>query len=352
MAEKQKQLVFLSCSPDGIHRALQERNGEWRTGTPYGQTAVTCLEADENDPRVVYAGTREDGVLVSRDAGASWQHLGLAGIKVRSLAVSLHDSQVIYAGTKPAFLYRSQDGGENWHELEGFRRIPGRWWWFTPAEPPFNQPIVQEICVSPQDPDLLLAGIEFGGLVGSTDGGETWSGHRKGAMRDCHSLTFHQTNGQYAYQGGAGRQVNCTFTRNAGETWTSDPDGIEKKTYGWAVAADPEDPEVVYVSSSPQPSLKGPYQPPAHIDGQAHASIFRKRGDEPWVQLSGGLPQPLDFMAYALVTLPGKPGQLYAGMSDGAVWYTSDCGDNWEKLPFELNKIHMRMTILEDSVSE
>ena len=70
------------------------------------------------------------------------------------------------------------------------------------------------------------------------------------------------------------------------------------------------------------------------------------------MKLTGGLPQPLDHMAYALVTLPGRPGQLYAGMSDGAVWVTSDYGDSWAKLPFELNKIHMRMTILEDRVYE
>jgi len=62
---------------------------------------------------------------------------------------------------------------------------------------------------------------------------------------------------------------------------------------------------------------------------------------------SGGLPQPLDYMAYALVTDPGAPGHLYAGLSNGDVWHTADFGDNWNQLPFNLRRIERSMILIQ-----
>jgi hypothetical protein len=86
--------------------------------------------------------------------------------------------------------------------------------------------------------------------------------------------------------------------------------------------------------------------PAAHVDGQANASIFRKIGNGPWQKLGGGLPQPLDYMAYALLTDPNAPGHLYAGLSNGDVWHTADYGDSWQQLPFNLTGIHRTMIAL------
>jgi hypothetical protein len=60
---------------------------------------------------------------------------------------------------------------------------------------------------------------------------------------------------------------------------------------------------------------------------------------EPWQKLSGGLPDPLDYMAYALLTDPAAPGHLYAGLSNGDVWSSADYGDSWQRLPFDLGAI-------------
>jgi hypothetical protein len=79
--------------------------------------------------------------------------------------------------------------------------------------------------------------------------------------------------------------------------------------------------------------------PAAHIDGEANAYIFRSTGGAPWEKLGGGLPEPLDYMAYALLTDPGAPGHLYAGLSNGDVWHSVDYGDTWQQLPFRLPAI-------------
>ncbi len=109
--------------------------------------------------------------------------------------------------------------------------------------------------------------------------------------------------------------------------------------YGWAVAADPADPEIWYVAASP-----GPRQ--AHTPGRAEAYIYRARGSGVWERLGGGLPQPLEHMPYALITDPDGPGRLYAGLSNGDVWFSANHGDSWEQLPVNLGAIRRSMIAL------
>ena len=218
-----------------------------------------------------------------------------------------------------------------------------RWWWFSPADPPGIEPYVQAITISPQAPDIILAGIELGGVLRSSDGGLSWSRHRKGAVLDCHSLKFHPTNGNWVYEGGGG---GAAVSQDGGLTWRKPKLGL-KKTYGWMVAADPARPEIWYLSASSMPSLlRGEFIPPAHNDGHANASIFRSVGGAAWEQLSGGLPEPLDFMAYGLITDPLAPGHLYAGLSNGEIWSSTDYGDHWLCLPVNLGSIQRSLVMI------
>jgi photosystem II stability/assembly factor-like uncharacterized protein len=196
---------------------------------------------------------------------------------------------------------------------------------------------VQAIALSPTDPEVMLVGIEFGAVVRSTDGGKTWAGHRKGALRDCHSLTFHAVDGDWAYEAG-GTGGGAAVSRDGGETWRQPRAGLDRH-YSWAVAADPARPGVWYVSVSPGPGK-------AHSAGNAQAYIFRSSGGAAWQRLGGGLPQPLDHMAYALLTDPAAPGHLYAGLSNGDVWGSTDHGDTWRKLSFNLGGIHRTLIML------
>ena len=74
----------------------------------------------------------------------------------------------------------------------------------------------------------------------------------------------------------------------------------------------------------------------AFSTGHASTSIFRATEDGRWKKLACGLPQPLDYMAYALLTNPDAPGHLYAGLSNGDIWHSSDHGDTWVQLPLNL----------------
>ncbi|HEX9131889.1 MAG TPA: hypothetical protein VF844_06330, partial [Ktedonobacteraceae bacterium] len=318
--------TFLAMTDHGLASATRGTNDVWSVEVLLAEQDVRCLAADPLNPHALYVGTQGKGVLRSNDGGRTWCPAGLAGHIVKALAISRTQPGTIYAGTKPALLFVSRDGGANWTELASFRRIPSRWFWFSPAEKPHSA-YVQAIALSPTDPKTLLVGIEFGAVVQSRDGGQSWTGHRRGALRDCHSLTFHATHGDWVYESG-GTGAGVSVSRDAGATWIQPKEGLDRH-YGWAVAADPAQPNVWYASLAPGPRS-------AHSEHNAQAAIVRAIGGAPWQTLTGGLPQPLNYMPYALLTDPSAPGQVYAGLSNGEVWHSTDHGDVWHQLPFRL----------------
>jgi photosystem II stability/assembly factor-like uncharacterized protein len=279
----------------------------------------------------VLAGTQGDGLFRSDDAGSTWTPSGLEGSIVKSVSFCAAEPATAYAGTKPPHIFRSDDGGRSWSELESFRNVRGRSIWRQPAERP-STAYVQALACSPTDPDVVVAGMEAGAVVRTTDGGRTWSNHLKGSCRDCHSLHLHP-DGQHVYEGGgAVRKPGVAVSADRGETWERPADGLDL-AYGWAVAADPADPGIVYISLSPGPMK-------AHSEGQAEAGIFRRDGDGPWQRLGGGLPEPIPDMPYALITHPGTPGYLLAGLANGDLWETDDHGESWRLAAVRFEAVH------------
>jgi photosystem II stability/assembly factor-like uncharacterized protein len=327
--------VFLACHDSGISRAGCGPDGDWVVERLIPDQPVTCLAGDPSNPLRVYAGTRR-GVLRSDDGGRTWRASGMDGQIVKSLAVSPHAPQVIYAGTKPALMFVSRDGGGTWTELESFRRIPNRWWWFSPAEPPDRRPYVISIALSPVDPGVLLAGVEFGAVVRSDDGGVTWSRHRPGALRDCHSLKFHTTDGDWVYEAG-GTGGGASVSRDGGRTFRKAKRGLEKN-YGIVCAADPGNPEIWYVCVAPSPFNAFGENPQIYL--------YRRTNGTGW-QPIGWESHPMPAAPTALVTLPGAPGQLYAGLQNGEVWHTSNYGDSWTRLPFSFDGIWFSLVVIE-----
>jgi photosystem II stability/assembly factor-like uncharacterized protein len=295
---------------DAIAR-LDEAGGEWTVALSLPGSGAQCLAVDPADLDTVYAGLRDGGVRRTADGGRTWLDSSLPAPAVFSLAVSAVDGAV-YAGTEPSALYRSDDGGRSWRELSGLLDIPSRPTWSFPPRPWTSH--VRWIAPSPHDGDLLLAGIELGGLMRSTDGGETWQDHRPGAQRDVHSLAWHPRAAGRAYEAGGG---GAAWSEDAGDTWRPADEGRDRH-YTWSVAVDPDDPDRWYVSAS-----TGPFA--AHGGGGPHARIYARR-DAAWQALGGGLPEPLPAMPYALVATDGR---LFAAMADGQLWESPDRGETW-----------------------
>jgi len=327
--------TFIATIGKGIARATEGDNGQWQVETLLTGSDVNCIAGDPLDKRRVYAGTNGGGVLRSDDGGKTWRPAGLGGRPIKAIAARPTIPDLVYAGTRPAFMFVSRDGGDSWSELTGFRRIPWKWLWFSPAGKPFTA-YVQGLAPSPTDPRRIAVGIEYGAIVLSRDGGRSWTRHRKGALRDCHSLISHATRGEWLYEGG-GSGSGGAFSRDGGRTWSRPRNGLDRH-YGWAVAADPGRPEVWYLSASP-----GPFK--AHSESDAQAFIFRNDGGR-WQKLGGGLPQPLDHMPYGLLTDPRAPGHIYAGLSNGNIWHSEDYGERWTQMPANLGRIERSLIML------
>src|SRR5919204_2294093 len=167
-----------------------------RSSCPCPEAAHSALPSIRTIP-TIYAGLREGGVRRTLDAGRSWLDCALPEPGVFSLAVSAADG-AIYVGTEPSRLFRSDDRGESWRELDALLELPSRPHWSFPPRPWTSH--VRWIAPSPHDAHLLLVGIELGGLMRSTDGGETWQDHRPGAQPDVHSLAWHPSVPGRAYE--------------------------------------------------------------------------------------------------------------------------------------------------------
>jgi hypothetical protein len=314
------QNIILSANKKGITRAVY-KDGKWFTENVLLNEEVNCLARYRFYNEMILAGTQGNGIFISKDSGSTWTKLNLEGVIVKSIATAKGQ---IWAGVKPANVMVSYDEGVSWLEIKTFRRMPQMLSWFSPAEPPFTA-YVLGLDVSPEDNTTVVAGIEFGGVHISNDGGKTWKGHIKGAIRDCHNLFYHKKYGNYIYQGG-GTGTGAAISRDGGKTWNQYKEGLDR-SYGWAVAADPENPEIWYASLSSSPMK-------AHSADNANAYIFKKEKNKPWQKLSGSLPEPIPYMPYSLITTE-QAGFVAAGLGNGDVWWSDNYGESWNKL--ELN---------------
>ena len=274
-----------------------------------------CVAVDPEDPDTLYVGTSDEGLFKSEDGGKGWERLsGIEHPRVTSVAVSPADG-AIYAGTEPSTLFVSRDGGASWRELEGLKTLPSAPTWSFPPRPWTSH--VRAIALSYGDPNLVVAGIELGGVMRSPDGGETWEDQRPGAYADCHNLSAHAAAPGTLYEAAGNGFAEST---DFGESWEADDAGMDRH-YVWGLAVDSEDPTLVYASAAPGPGR-------AHGPGFSDASIYRRRAGEQWEAVL----EDLAAFPYALCADPEKPGALYAGFGDGKILHSPDAGASWSEV--------------------
>lgn len=299
-----------ATTPDAV--AIIE-NGRANSGLE--ERGARCLAVDPKDADTIYVGTSDEGLFKSSDGGWSWDRLsGVAHPRVTAVAVSPVD-RAVYAGTEPSSLFLSRDGGASWRELEGMKNLPSAPTWSFPPRPWTSH--VRALALSHQDPKLVIAGIELGGVLRSRDGGESWEDQRPGAYADCHALATHPAAPETFYEAGGG---GFAESRDYGESWVAADSGITLR-YVWGLAVDRDDPNLVYVSAASGPGR-------AHGAGFSGAAIYRRIEDGRWEPVLENLAE----FPYALAADPETPGALYAGFGDGSILYSGDSGASWREV--------------------
>jgi len=166
--------TWKEVSPD-LTRNLKEKQG--KGGGPYTNEAVgaenygtlSYIMESPLEKGVIYTGSDDGFVYVTRDNGANWKNItpqGLAECLINAIEVSPHDKATVYIATTrykfndhtPA-LYKSTDYGNTWTKINNG----------LPANA-FTR-VVREDDVRR---DLLFAGTELGLFI-SWNGGKDWS---------------------------------------------------------------------------------------------------------------------------------------------------------------------------------
>jgi photosystem II stability/assembly factor-like uncharacterized protein len=143
-------------------------------GYPHGYGPETSvIEFAPSDPDIVYAGSANhntmvhaeayetgQGVIISRDGGASWELITGEAFKdapVTDLSIDPTNANVVYVATRDG-LFQTKDSGVSWKKIEGL--------------PPNTS--VRSVAVDPENSQTVIAGLYIQGLYISKDGGASW----------------------------------------------------------------------------------------------------------------------------------------------------------------------------------
>src|SRR5206468_7898598 len=132
---------------------------------------VTTIAESVLDENLLYAGTDDGLIHISKDGGKNWIKVdNIPGVPERTyvnmIIASQHDKNVAYAafnhhryGDFRPYLFKTSDGGKTWQPIQNNLPVRGS---------------VYCIAEDNKNPELLFAGTEFG-VYFSIDGGNEWT---------------------------------------------------------------------------------------------------------------------------------------------------------------------------------
>jgi photosystem II stability/assembly factor-like uncharacterized protein len=289
----------------------------------------------EAESGLVFAGAFGGGIHASADGGRTWERrdLGMTEDDVYSLAsIRLHGRTRLYAGTEPARLFCSDDLGLSWTEHPGLRDVPSVPGWTFPAPPHVAH--VKHITFSPDDPATMFVSVEQGGLLKSSDAGQTWTElHMGGLDEDVHRLLVHPHDARVLY---ANTGVGLHVSVDGGTTWEQRTSPTaEVGGYPDGLVLRPGQPDVLFLGAAQH--NPGAWRA-SHFAG---ARISRSRdGGCSWEVLGGGLPDRLQASIEAMCLEEWNGGcAVFAATTAGEVWTSEDGGDSWACIARDLTPI-------------
>ncbi len=304
---------------------LERDGGGWQVTGHWLRDVHIGAILIEPSSGIIYAGGYKDGsVHASRDGGQTWERCadGLTEHNIYSLeAAKIGSHMRLFCGTEPAKLFTSDDYGETWTERPGLRDVPTVDQWSFPGPP--HAAHTKHFTFDPHDARTVYASIEVGGLLKSTDGGESWQ-DMPGMYEDVHRLVINPKDSQHMFvSGGAG----LWQSHDGGETWTNTTDhDHEIGGYPDQLVYHPSNPDLMFVAAAKD--APGAWRT-THFAG---ARIARSRdAGETWEILTNGLPDRMQGNVEAMcLEAVGEGCAIFAATTSGEVWVSDDAGDSWK----------------------
>jgi photosystem II stability/assembly factor-like uncharacterized protein len=294
--------------------------------------SIGDLAIDQNNPKVIYAGTGEsnmrnsvsfgDGIYKSTDAGENWVKIGLDSTEhIAKIAIHPKNGNVLYvAAPGPLFkdsphrgLYKTEDGGKTWAKSLFISDKAG----------------AADVSIDPSNPDIVYAttwefrrfpfafnsGGPGGGIWKSTDGGKNWKRIQNGLPngligRVALAIAPSAPNNLVIIAELENNKTGLYISDNGGESWKAQSASfnvVSRPFYFATIVVDPKDPKRVY-----RPALSFSYS----NDGGYSFADARGSGDEPHAD------------HHALWINPNNTNELWLG-TDGGVYLSLDKGVSW-----------------------
>ncbi|GAA0523292.1 hypothetical protein SAMN04488066_12316 [Halorubrum aquaticum] len=298
---------------------------------------VECVAVHRDAPERVFAGTFDDGLYRSTDAGESFERVatdalgpeGAGPDAVTAIATSPHDPDTAWIGTEPSRIYRTTDGGRSVERVAGLTDVPSASEWSFPPRPDTHHVRWVEGC--PADPERWYVGIEAGALLVTPDGGATWTDRPPGSRRDTHTIATHPNAPNRVYVAAGDGYAESD---DRGRSFEVVDRGLDHG-YVWGIAVDPGDPDRVLVSAASGANA-------AHSRGEAYLYRREERSDgdgnadaSGWERLDDrGIPTGEG--TYRAVLASGTDaGEIWA-LADHGLYRTTDGGGRFDRVPADL----------------
>lgn len=249
-----------------------------------------------------------DGKEVVHTAGIDWWfHVAnISGLRGNCIA----DTRAgVIVGTSNAHLYRI--AGKGLEQVDSFAKAPGRSEWFTPwGGPPDARSITE-------DRDTVYVNVHVGGVLRSSDHGESWQ-PTIDIGADIHRVT---TGHGRVYAAGA---HGLSVSRDRGDTWKLSDEGLHASyCRSVTVCAD-----TVLLSASAGP--RGGYSAVYRSDVEGRSFERSTQGVPEWFE------QNIDSLC--LDAFPD--GSLAAfGTKDGQLFASADQGRSWDQVAHGLPEV-------------
>jgi photosystem II stability/assembly factor-like uncharacterized protein len=261
---------------DGQRNDDQPDNDLPNSDRPSG--SIGALAVAPSNPNTIYVGSGEglrrpdlsvgNGIYKSTDAGATWQHLGLADAQqVASIIIDPKDPDRVFVaalghpyGPNPERgVFRSLDGGQTWQKvLYKDENVGAMDLVFDPRN---SQVIFVSMWASRRPPWTTGGGYNGpgSGLYKSTDGGNNWRpltkglpGAAEGIGRIGPAVSLSAPDRMYAWVN-ATKGSGIYRSDDAGESWQQTND--EERVWGrgddfGCVRVDPRNKDVIYVANT------------------------------------------------------------------------------------------------------
>jgi photosystem II stability/assembly factor-like uncharacterized protein len=271
--------------------------------------AAAKVAASASSPERAYIAAYEAGVHRTNDGGVTWKQLAAYPTNhAHSLAIHPTNPDIVYVGSEPASVYRTNDGGSTWEECTAFREVPGADEWSFHWEG--RHAHVRDLRLSPDNPEVIYAGIEVGGILRSSDGGKSWE-HLHGANTDVHKVIASPSKPSTVYAATARGPFRSD---DNGDTWTDIGTELERR-HNIPIIQAPDDHNLVIagVASSAR---------------RQEAEIVRsKNGGRNWSKLEGLGAD--DNMVVSLAWDPADTNRVFAGTDKGTIHMSTDRGASW-----------------------